>query len=105
MSDNEPFSEQYRQAALAWADLDSAATLLEETKSAVLSQMMVRWGDIPVSHAERNVKSSDEWVRFVTKMVEARTAANKAKINADYIKMRYWEQSGEEATKRAEMRL
>lgn len=36
MSDmsNMPISEQFRVAAKAWVDLDSAASLLEETKSA-----------------------------------------------------------------------
>ena len=102
---NNPISEQYRISAKDWVEKDSAANLLEETKSAVLSQMMARLGDIPVSHAERAVKSSEEWMDFVTKMVRAREAANLAKVKCEYVKMKFHEWSSFNATKRAEMRL
>ena len=36
--DNRPWSEQFRLAAKAWVELDNAANMLEESKSAVLSQ-------------------------------------------------------------------
>lgn len=102
---NHPISEQFRLSAKDWVEKDSAANLLEETKSAVLSQMMARLGDIPVSHAERAVKSSEEWMDFVTKMVRAREAANLAKVRCEYIRMKFQEWSSFNATKRAEMRL
>ncbi|MCS3690903.1 hypothetical protein ABIF26_006406 [Bradyrhizobium elkanii] len=102
---NLPLSEQYRLAAKSWVVLESAANLLEETKSAVLSQMMSKLGDIPVSHAERAVKSSDEWREFITKMVEARGEANMAKVKCEYIKMKFSEQQSSQATRRAEMKL
>lgn len=102
---NHPISEQYRLIAKDWVEKDSAANLLEETKSAVLSQMMARLGDIPVSHAERTVKSSDEWMDFVTKMVRAREAANLAKVRCEFIKMKFSEWQSANANRRAEMRL
>ncbi|RZN19496.1 hypothetical protein [Bradyrhizobium sp. Leo121] len=102
---NQPISEQFRLAAKDWVEKDSAANLLEETKSAVLSQMMTRLGDVPVSHAERSVKSSEEWLDFVKKMVRAREAANLAKVRCEYIRMKFQEWSSYNATKRAEMRL
>lgn len=102
---NHPISEQYRLIAKDWVEKDSAASLLEETKSAVLSQMMARLGDIPVSHAERTVKSSDEWMDFVTKMVRAREAANLAKVRCEFIKMKFSEWQSANANRRAEMRL
>ena len=55
---NQPISEQYRLAALEWVDLDAAARLLEDTKSIVLSEMMKALGDVPATHAERDVKAS-----------------------------------------------
>lgn len=100
-----PISEQYRLVAKDWVEKDSAASLLEETKSAVLSQMMARLGDIPVSHAERSVKSSEEWMDFITKMVRAREAANLAKVRCEFIRMKFHEQNSFEATRRAEMKL
>jgi putative sterol carrier protein len=102
---NHPISEQYRLAAKDWVEKDSAANLLEETKSAVMSQMMARLGDIPVSHAERAVKSSEQWMDFITKMVRAREAANLAKVRCEFIRMKFQEWSSFNATKRAEMRL
>lgn len=105
MITNNPISEQFRLAAKDWVEKDSAANLLEETKSAVLSQMMARLGDIPVSHAERSVKSSEEWKDFVTKMVKAREASNLAKVRCEYIRMKFNEHQSENANKRAEMRL
>ena len=53
-----PISEQFRIVAKAWADLDAAANLLEETKSAVLAQKMLALGDMPVSKAERSERAS-----------------------------------------------
>ena len=102
---NSPISEQFRLAARDWVEKDSAANLLEETKSAVLSQMMARLGDVPVSHAERTVKSSEEWMDFITKMVRAREASNLAKVRCEFIRMRFTEWNSHAATKRAEMKL
>lgn len=100
-----PLSDQYRLAAKDWVDKDSAANLLEETKSAVLAQRMNALGDVPVSHAERSVKGSPEWLEFVTRMVEARTAANLARVKLEWLRMRHSEWISSDATRRAEMKL
>ena len=77
MGENErPLSEMFRLVAKEWVELDGAACLLEECKTAVLAQrMLALGGDKPVSHAEREVKASPEWTDYLTKMVEARSAA------------------------------
>lgn len=105
MNSNAPISEQYRVKAKLWVEADAAASLLEETKSAFLSQKMAALGDMPVSRAELTVKSSDEWREFVTNMVEARKAANLLKVNLEYIRMKSMEWQSAEATKRTEARL
>ena len=105
MSDNRPVSEQFRLIAKEWVDLDNSARLLEETKTAVLSQRMKALGDKPAAHAERDVKSSPEWQDFIRKMVEARTAANMKKMQLEFIRMRFSENQSFEATRRAESRL
>ena len=102
---NQPISEQYRIAALEWVDLDNAARMLEETKDVQLSQLVQAMGDVPVAHAERDVKASEGWAEFIKAKVEARTKANKAKCRLTYITMRHSEQQSMEASKRAEMRL
>ena len=103
--DNLPLSEQFRIVAKSWVDADAAANLLEETKSAVLARMMLSMGDMPVSRAEMQVKGSEEWREFISKMVEAREKASLLKVKMEYIRMRFHEWQSMEASKRAEMRL
>lgn len=105
MDSNLPLSEQFRLIAKKWIDADSAASILEETKSAFLAQKMAEQGDVPVSRAEMAVKASGEWVDYVTSMVEARKKASLLKAQLEYIRMRFSEQQSFEATKRAEMKL
>jgi hypothetical protein len=102
---NAPISELYRLAAEDWVRLDGAARLLEETKTAVLSQMMASLGDMPVSRAELTVKSTDDWKEFVSEMVKARTAANEKKVEIEYLKMRFAEWNSNEANARIERKL
>ena len=105
MDDDIPLSEQYRVVAKSWVDAEAAASLLEETKSAVLARMMLAQGDMPVSRAEMNVKASDEWREFIHRMVEACEKAAFLKVKLEYIRMRHSEHQSHEATKRAEMKL
>jgi hypothetical protein len=100
-----PISERYRLVAKEWVELDHAARLMEETKSAVLSQKMAALGDMPVSKAELAVKASSEWHDFVKSMVDSRTAANLKKVELEWIRMRFSEQQSREATERAERKL
>lgn len=102
---NSPLSEQFRLAARDWVDKDSAASMLEETKTAVLAQRMSALGDMPVNRAEQIVKASPEWHEWIAGMVNARTTANLAKVKLEWVRMRFSEQQSFEATKRAEMKL
>lgn len=105
MDDKRPLSEQYRIIAKKWVEADSAANMLEETKSAVLAKMMADLGDMAVSKAEMQVKASDAWRDHITKMVEARSQASLLKVQLEYIRMRFMEWQSHSATRRAEMRL
>ena len=100
-----PLSELYRIAAEEWVDADHAARLLEDTKSSILAQWINDHGDIPVSRAEAKVKASDDWLRLVEDTVTARTKANKAKVQLDYLRMRFSEEVSREATSRIERRI
>ena len=104
-ADNRPISEQFRLVAKQWVDADNAARMLEESKTAVLSQRMAQLGDVPLSHAEREVKASPEWQDWIRGMVEARTRANLLKVKLEYVRMTFSEAQSFEATKRAEMKL
>lgn len=102
---NLPWSEQFRLVARKWVDADAAASLLEDTKSAVLSQRMQALAEMPVSKAEAIVKSSPEWQDHIEKMVAARKQANLLKVQLEYLRMKFSEWQSHEATKRQEMRL
>lgn len=106
---NHPVSEQFRVIARKWVDADEAASIMEETKSTVLSEMIskVITENIgyPVNRAELIAKSSPEYKEFIVQMVQLRSAANLLKVKMEYLRMRHHEENSREATKRAEMRL
>jgi len=102
---NLPLSEQYRLIAKKWVDAKAAADLLEESKTAVLSQRMIALGEPTVSKAEMAVKASTEWHEYLTEMIEARKKANMLKVQLEYIQMQFSEWQSSEATRRAEMKL
>lgn len=105
MSDNQPISEQFQRAAAKWVDTEAAAKLLEETKSAYLSQQMQIHAQLPINRAEQIVKSSKPWVDYIEKMVGARRQANLDWVQVEYLKMKFQEWQSEEANKRVEARL
>ena len=103
--ENRPLSEIWKEAADEWVDKDAAARMLEETKTLRFAQKTAALGDIPVNRAEQAVKASREWMNEVANIVNSRTEANRAKVLAESIKMRYSEHMNEEANHRAESRL
>ena len=98
-------SEEFRLAAKDWIDADAGASLLEESKSANLSQMMLSCNADSVAKAEMLTKASPQWQEYIEKMVEARRKANLLKVKLEWIRMRFSEQQSKEATERAERRL
>ena len=52
MDADRPISEQFRVVAKRWCDAEAAASILEESKSAVLARLMSERGDMAVSKAE-----------------------------------------------------
>lgn len=100
-----PLSEQFRLAAKAWVEADRIANLLEETKSANLSQMMMKHESLPVSRAEMIVKASPEWKEFLERMVDARAEANLCKVRKEYVQMRFSEWQSTNANLRDERRM
>jgi hypothetical protein len=100
-----PISEQYRVMAKMWVEAEKAACMLEETKSAVLSQLMIAEGDMPVSKAEMRVKGSPAWRNHLTAMVEARSDANLRKVHLEYIRMQFSEWQAGDANQRSERRM
>ena len=108
-TDDEPLSERFRIVARQWVEADKAASLMEETKSVVFSEMVAKLTGndlkLPVNRAEILVKSSQEYKEFVITMTELRSKANLLKAQLEYIRMQFSEQQSQEATASAERRL
>ena len=102
---NQPWSEQFRIVAKQWVDADASASLLEDTKSAVLAERMQSHSLLAINKAEMLVKASPEWRDHVGKIVAARKLANLLKVQMEYLRMKSSEGQSAEATRRAEMRL
>ena len=100
-----PISEEFRLVARAWVEADKAASIFEESKSAVLSQMMMKRGDMPVSKAEMQVKGSPEWQEYIDKMVDARSEANLKKVQLEYIRLKFAEWQSADANARRERQM
>lgn len=105
MESNLPWSEQFRVVAKQWVDADAAATILEDTKGAVMAERMLAMGEMAVNKAEALVKASPDWKRHVEAIVNARRAANRLKVQMEYLRMKFSEWQSHEATKRTEARL
>jgi putative sterol carrier protein len=102
---NESWAERYRVAGDVWCDAEAAAQLLEDCKSAVMAQWQTELGDIPVNRAEQTVKASARWRDYIQDAVDARKAANLAKVRLETIKMKAMEYQAKEANSRTEMRI
>lgn len=105
MTDNEPWSDQWRRMAHIANERDAAANLMEQTRSAVLAQRKTQLGEMADNKAERIVKSSPEWEEYNKKMVKARQDANWAKIEAEWMKMKYYEHASDRADERTMAQL
>lgn len=105
MRNDVPISEQYRLAAVEWVNMDAAARMLEEGKSAFVAQRKNALGDMSDAKAERTVRGSQEYADYVKKMVNAKTAANRQKVEVEFIRMKFMENNSAEATQRAERRM
>ena len=100
-----PISEEFRLVARAWVEAEKAAAILEESKTAVLSQMMLKEGDIAANKAEMRVKGSADWQEYLDKMVSARAEANLRRVQMKYVEMRFSEWQSADANARRERQM
>lgn len=104
--DNRPLSVIYAEVGQAWAHAHAHAEILEDTKSAFLSQRITQlYADLPVNRAEALVKASDEWEKRIHDTVKARLDANLLKVKLDSIRMAHSEWQSEAANERVQARL
>jgi hypothetical protein len=85
-----------------WADKQAAAELLEETKKSVLARLMISADATSQGQREMLALADEEYTDFITGMVTARKAANKARVRYDSAKVLAELRRSQEATRRAE---
>src|SRR6266481_9538338 len=104
MDANEIF-EKLEQAGQDWADKNSAADILEETKYTILSECMAQYPEDSNAAAETKARADKKFKEHLSVMVAARKAANKAKVHYESIKTWIELHRTAEATERAKMNL
>jgi hypothetical protein len=105
---NVPWFQRYAEMAPEWVAADSAADLLEQTRSAFFAQEVEKLKEATSctrTEAEHKVKASPEWYAYNKAMVEARKNANLLKARLAYVKMRDMADQSDNATRRVEMRM
>ncbi len=106
---NEPLPEQWHAAALACADAEAAAQILEESRTSVLaervSSLLKADPKLSIARAETEVRASIPWHDYIEGMVRARTKANKLRVERDYIRMKFQVWISETADHRIGARL
>ena len=86
-----------------WADKESAASLLEETRRNVRAEIMRQSNEKTIAAAEAFAEASIRYKEHIISMVEARRIANRAHVN--YKAAHVWVDLARslESTRRAEM--
>lgn len=94
------------ETGTTWADAEAAASLLEETKKSVLSDLRLRFVDEKTESArEARALAHEDYRDHLTKMVEARHAAHLARVRYDAIRALIDMRRTEAATLREQARL
>lgn len=75
------------EAGNDWAEKQAAFNVLEDTKNAVLSKLMLNSQATSVAAREIEAKASSEYTEHVQKTQEAMKSALKAKVNYEAIKI------------------
>lgn len=90
-----------------WADKNASADILEETRRTLHSQIAV--GLLPecksVAKAEMHAEATEEYIEHIKAMVEARKAANTARVQYDADRAFIDLLRSQESSRRTEMQL
>lgn len=100
-----PISEMFRVVAKQWVDADAAASLLEDTKQPLFSQLVLASTDTSIARAEHTARASAAYKEHVEKITDARRKANLLKVQMRYLEMRFSEWQSGDANQRAERKM
>jgi hypothetical protein len=104
MNANELF-HKLEEAGADWADKQAAFNVLDDTKNAVLAQLMLKSNAPSVAAREIEAKASGEYIAHVKATQDAMKAALKAKVHYESMKTWIELKRTEAANDRAAMRL
>ena len=89
-----------------WADKESAASLLEDTRHSILAEIMNNQDSkLSNSAKETLARASKDYIAHIQKMTSARHEANKAKVKWEASKTLASLRQTQESLKKAEMNL
>jgi len=105
--DVDSLCDEAEEAGYAWADAKAAADLLEETRKSVLATTMASYlaGAMPVSKAETLALADTNYTAFIGRMVDARKAADRARVRYDILRTRIELLRTNTSTERAAMSM
>lgn len=94
-----------------WADAAHAAKLLESTSASVLATLTLQMREglgsngkpVSVAEAKLQAQASEDWLTHIYATVEARRAANLARVMFDAVTAKFEASRTAEATRRAEL--
>lgn len=102
--DFEEYTEQFRIKALKWANANGEAERLEHMRKVILGELVNQIGG-PITKAEHEAHGHKHYVQHIRDMTHARTKANIAKGEMEFMRMRFEAWRTVNATRRAEMKL
>ena len=102
--DPEAIFHRLSQAGEEWSDKDAAASILEETKKTLLSELMLGFQG-SVAERERSALADPAYKHHLKSMVVARKEANIARVRYDSMRVLAELRRTEQSTRRAEMNL
>lgn len=98
------YTEQFRLAAVDWAEANGEADRLEHMRKVILGEIVNQIGG-PIGKAEHEAHAHKDYVQHIADMTHARTKANVAKGKMESMRMRFDGWRTVNATKRAEMKV
>lgn len=96
---------ELNQAGDDWADKESAAELLEETRKTILAELVNQAEGSSMAAKENLALADPAYKLHITKMVSARKEANRAKVKYDAVRVLAEMRRTQESTRRAEANI
>lgn len=96
---------ELEQRGMTWADANAAADALEEAKKSILSEYTLKASGRTQGERQDGALASPEYREHLARMVEARRAANRARVRYDSYKVMIELERSRHATERAAMAL